>query len=386
MTHRNKPLPFVLAAALLCLAPALAGAAPPDDPGRVKFRGAAFPIAEEAGVVTVVVKRQRGDSGPASVDWATLPGTATAGDDYVEATGTLSWEDGDRSDKSFTIEIVDDDEDEGQETFGVELSNPSEGLEIGNPSTTVVRIKPSDRSGQGGGEGEGGVIKLTSASYPAFEASELAEVTVERSGDAAGPATVDYETLPGSATEGVDYLPAAGTLNWGDGETGVQSFTVTLIDDTEPEDLETITVVLTGATGAELGIRDTGSITIIDDDGGAGACVPDETTLCLRDGRFQVTGTWTTVQGDEGPFHWIPASEQSGFAWFFNETNIEFMLKILNGCPLNGYFWVFYAATTNVGFELEVLDLETGDERVYINPVGVVPQAVTDVTAFSGCE
>jgi hypothetical protein len=387
---RRQPtasLTFValLLAAGVLLAPATAHAAQPNDPGMVKFRGAAFPIAEEAGAVTIVDTRLRGSSGEVTVDYATIPGSATEGDDYTATAGTLTWADGDGADKTFTVEIIDDDLDEGLETFGVELSNPTGGVEISQPSTTVVHIKPSDRGDGGGGDGGGerGVVLLTSARFRAFEAAGMAEVTAIRRGNAAGPATVDFMTVPGSATEGDDYVPAAGTLSWGPGERGVKTISIELVDDTAPEDLETITVVLSNATGARLGVRDTASVVIIDDDGGAGGCIADDTTLCLLGGRYQIVGDWETPAGDTGPFHWIPSSDRSAFAWFFNDENLEFLFKMLNGCPVNGHAWVFFAATTNVGYHLEVTELATGEVRVYDNPVGTVPMPETDTTAFA---
>src|SRR5690606_9043708 len=107
-------------------------------------------------------------------------------------------------------------------------------------------------------------------------------------------ASVDYMTIDGSAIAGQDYTAASGTISWADGEAGEKSVTVTLTDDTEAEADETVSVVLTNATGGHLGCRDTASIVIVDDDGGGeGACVPDDETMCLDDGRYSLRGTWT---------------------------------------------------------------------------------------------
>ena len=175
-------------------------------------------------------------------------------------------------------------------------------------------------------------------------------------------------------------------LSWADGEDGEMTVPEVLVNDAEEEDLETITVVLTNPTGdACLGKRDVASILIIDDDGGAGSCIPDENTLCLQDGRFEVTGTWRDFQGNEGLFHAVPSTDGAGLVWFFNEDNVELLVKVLDGCALNGHFWLFFAAVTNVELTLEVTDLEAGLTRVYHNPLGVVPLATTDVTAFPTC-
>lgn len=135
----------------------------PDDPGFVQFRGSSFPIEESAGHVDVVVRRHRGDTGAVSVDFATTDGSAIAGEDYTAATGTLSWGDGDDDDKIITIEILADDVAEGEETFGVQLSNPTGDVEIGSLSSTVVRIKPQAGAGDGDGDGDGDGSALVEA-------------------------------------------------------------------------------------------------------------------------------------------------------------------------------------------------------------------------------
>ncbi len=392
----------LLALAGLTAAPA---AARPDDPGFLQFRGASFPVSEEAGEVTLVVKRHRGRTGPVTVVYTTADGTALDGEDYEAASGVLEWADGDRGDKAFTVPIFDDGNVEGVETFGVRLSDPTGDAELGALHTAVVRIRPSDRDDDSDSEDsdsedeedsdsedeedsdgdEPGIVRLTGVAFPAFESTGEAIVTIERAGGDDGKVSVDFATLDGSAHDGEDYLSTSGSLTWADGETGIKAVTVPLIDDEEPEGLETVSFILTHATGASLGGRDVASIVIIDDDGADGSCVPDAETLCLQGGRFQVTGTWRDFEGAEGPFRFVPSTDDSGLAWFFSESNVEVLIKVLNGCPLNGHFWVFFAASTNVGFTIEVTDLQAGVGRTSENPSGVVPLATTDVTAFATC-
>lgn len=367
----------------------------PGDPGFIKFSGAAFPVAEEDGEVLITVRRQGGSTGVVTVAYQTTAGSAEEGVDYVSTSGSLEWADGDRESKTFVVEILDDEVDEGQETIGLLLSEPSGGADLSPPSTAVVRIKPSDRSegddDDGGGDDDGdedpsGVIKLTREKYVAFESSQLATFGVEREDGSSGEVSVEYMTLDGSATDGVDYTGATGVLTWADGEQGEQTIDLVLVDDSEEEATETITVVLTNVTGgAELGRRDTASIQIIDDDRAEGLCVSDEETLCLGNGRFQVTGQWTDFDGNTGAFQMVAGTDDSGFAWFFDEDNLELLIKVLHGCPINGHYWVFFAATTNVAFTIEVTDLESGEVRIYSNPLGVSPETTTDTTAFATC-
>ena len=71
--------------------------------------------------------------------------------------------------------------------------------------------------------------------------------------------------------------------------------------------------------------------------------------------------------------------------WFFTPNNWEMLVKVLDGCSLNGHFWVFAAATTDVEYVLRVTDMQTGAVREYSNPLGNAAAAITDTSAFSAC-
>ena len=78
-------------------------------------------------------------------------------------------------------------------------------------------------------------------------------------------------------------------------------------------------------------------------------------------------------------------SDDSGLFYFFNPDNWELLVKVLDGCGVNGHWWVFFAATTNVEFELRVTDTSTGEVVPYANPLGHRADAVTDTAAFATC-
>jgi hypothetical protein len=61
------------------------------------------------------------------------------------------------------------------------------------------------------------------------------------------------------------------------------------------------------------------------------------------------------------------------------------MVKVLDGCGINGRHWVFAAGTTNVHYVLTVTDTATGSAARYENPAGKAAAAVTDVDAFQTC-
>jgi photosystem II stability/assembly factor-like uncharacterized protein len=110
-------------------------------------------------------------------------------------------------------------------------------------------------------------------------------------------------------------------------------------------------------------------------------CVPSATVLCLGQGRFRVTVSWKDFSGRTGAGRTMELTDDTGAFWFFAAGNLELTVKVLDGRALNGRFWVFYGALTNVEFTLEVTDTETGRRQVYRNPSGRFA-SVGDTAAF----
>jgi hypothetical protein len=109
--------------------------------------------------------------------------------------------------------------------------------------------------------------------------------------------------------------------------------------------------------------------------------------MALLDGRFCVDVTWRDFAGRTGIGQPVEfRTDDSGMFWFFQEGNWELQVKMIQGCALNGHYWVFLAGTTNVQFTVRVRDL-LGDsepfERVYTNALGHAANAVTDTAAFA---
>ncbi len=86
-------------------------------------------------------------------------------------------------------------------------------------------------------------------------------------------------------------------------------------------------------------------------------------------GRFRVTLAWK-AQGQQGSGKAVALTSDTGYFWFFQPTNVEVIIKILDGRPLNGYFWVFYGALSDVEYQIKVFDTQTGRQKVYSNPAG----------------
>ena len=118
----------------------------------------------------------------------------------------------------------------------------------------------------------------------------------------------------------------------------------------------------------------------------AGGCLDSLSTLCLKNGRFQLQLAWTNFVGESGIGRVVPiGTDDSGLFWFFDAANWEMLVKVIDGCSFNDSYWVFAAATTNVAYELSVTDTSTGETRLYSNQLGVSSPALTDTTAFKSC-
>jgi len=114
-------------------------------------------------------------------------------------------------------------------------------------------------------------------------------------------------------------------------------------------------------------------------------CVADDTTLCLTGGRFQVRVDWRTPQGTSGPGMAKVLTDDTGYFWFFEESNVEMVIKVLDACSFADRFWVFAGGLTNVEVEIVVTDVVTGASKPYGNPLGTPFQPIQDTDAFATC-
>ncbi|MGE5232499.1 MAG: hypothetical protein ACM3OB_00150 [Acidobacteriota bacterium] len=115
-------------------------------------------------------------------------------------------------------------------------------------------------------------------------------------------------------------------------------------------------------------------------------CTPDNRALRLQQGRFEVTASFRTPAGQTGDARAVgPRSNDSGQMWFFDKSNAELVVKVLDGCASSGNYWVFLAGLTNLQVEVTVTDTTTGNHRTYSNPQGQPFVPVQDTAAFAAC-
>lgn len=220
-----------------------------------------------------------------TVAYATADGTAAAGSDYQAATGTLTFAANETS-KTINVAVNGDTTVESDETFSVNLSNPTnatiaDGQGTGTitnddqtppPPTPTISINDASAA-----EGNSGTSNLT--------------FTVTLSAASTQSVTVAYATTDGSAAAPGDYVASSGTLTFAAGET-TKPVTVTINGDTTVEPDETFTVNLTNPTNATIADgQGTGTITNDDIAPQPSGFEFDRATQTVAEGEISVTLT-----------------------------------------------------------------------------------------------
>ena len=227
-------------------------------PGRLEFSAPFYTVLENQLEAVITVRRVEGTTKELTVDYSTLESfvnPATDQVDYQSVTGQLVFAEGEVQ-RSFTIPIIDDVIIEADEFIDIELTNPTQGAELGSiPYTTLVLLSDDSL-----------VSFLTSTNVVTEnEVAGRKEIFVVRSGTTNGSVSVNYLSQAGTATAGTDYSNVTDTLTFLPGES-VKSFFVPIINDTQPELIETVQLSLTNITsGGQFGIA-ASTLLIVDDD------------------------------------------------------------------------------------------------------------------------
>jgi len=149
-------------------------------------------------------------------------------------------------------------------------------------------------------------VRFSAATFMTAEndATRVATITVERTGDASGTATIEIATVDdpaavpcdptirdgagnlfpqGRAYARCDYATTIETVTFPAGDTQPRRFTIPLINDVHVEGNETLQLVLRNPQGATIGTQATATLTIIDDDANVSATNPiNQTPFFVR--------------------------------------------------------------------------------------------------------
>ena len=195
------------------------------------------------------------------IDYTASGGSATAGVDYQNTTGSVRLVAGAIS-QTVVIPITNDAIFEGDETFEIELTIAPESVGTEKPSidlsqkTAVVTIKDDN---------DEALVGFASPRFGVFEDAQAATVIVEAVNNlAAGVSvSVNYRIEAGSAMAGDDYTDMAGTVELSAANPGVIEVPIT--DDSVWEESESFRVILVDNPQVELATAEA-LVEILDDD------------------------------------------------------------------------------------------------------------------------
>ncbi|XP_058384943.1 adhesion G-protein coupled receptor V1 [Diceros bicornis minor] len=179
------------------------------------------------------------DYEPVTRQWAIM----LEGDEFANLTVSILPDDFPEMDESFLISLLE-----------VHLMNITASFKnqptIGQPNTSTVVIALN-------GDAFGvfviySISSNTSEDGLYVEVQEQPQTTVElmihRTGGSLGQVTVEWRVVGGTATEGLDFIGAGDILTFAEGETKKTAI-LTILDDSEPEDDESIVVSLVYTEG-----------------------------------------------------------------------------------------------------------------------------------------
>ena len=214
-----------------------------DDERSVAFMYSGQSVPEAGATLTFYVSRFGPIASAASVWWSTANGSARAGQDFgiqgsdAQRSGQVSWAAGDGQPKSVTISILQDAVSEGDETFSIVLSRPTNAL-LGERSSTLVTILDDDITPQSAVAFNTTKLVVHAGMFAGIELTRSSLTSLDL------PASVTYSTQSGTALAGSDFQQKTATVTWGPGEAGPKQFRVNVGGDAVPESHEAFKVVL----------------------------------------------------------------------------------------------------------------------------------------------
>lgn len=223
--------------------------------GAFQFTRRVYSQDERFTPLLVGVTRTGGSTGAAAVDVVVRGGSAGPQDFSLPFSSRLTWNDGETGEKQLSIDIANDNLEEGRETVNLALANNTPGSFIGTVGEATIEILDDDFAGR---------IGFNPDQYDVFENGVSVTVTVRREDGSMGSVSVDFAAIGGSATPDADYSLPAGSLTWADGDTSDKSFVITIVWDDVSEATETILLGLSSPTPGVIIGRGTAEVRIVD--------------------------------------------------------------------------------------------------------------------------
>ncbi|XP_028967562.1 sodium/calcium exchanger 3 [Galendromus occidentalis] len=224
----------------------------------VEFNASQVAVLEKSKKATVLLRRRGNTESEISVRVETIDGTATAHEDYKPLRQLVKFAPGELI-KAVTVEIVDDQQWEPDESFFLRMSVPlsQKMLRLGRKTVMEIVIINDDEPGQFTFLRRGVLVK---------ESVGLASLTVIRQKGCDGVAHVHWRTKNQTAVHGKDFVGGDGKLIFEDGECE-KAIEIKIVDDFEAEKDEHFEVELfEPSPGSSLGSHTKCTVTIANDD------------------------------------------------------------------------------------------------------------------------
>lgn len=223
-----------------------------DNDAAPSFTIADLTVNENAGTATLTISRSGATAFTHSVSYATASGSAIAGSDFTAVNGALSFAPAETS-KPLSVAIANDAVYEGNETFVVNLSAPTQNATIGD-SQAVVTIAEDDLA-------------------PQFSVNDISRAenggplvfTITKTGATTLSHVVSFVTSDGTAVAGNDYGAVNSSTTFAPNDV-TRPVAITLVNDGIYENDEAFTLTLNSVTNnGRLG-DNSGVGTIVNDD------------------------------------------------------------------------------------------------------------------------
>ena len=125
-----------------------------ENRGKFEFTSKIYFANESSGHAIVKVARKGGNSGEASVNYATAAfedrdtidptsNPASEGEDYATTEGTLTWKNGESGIQTFKVPLFNDNDEEGDETVNLVLRSPT-GAALGDKKKISAKLRIAD--------------------------------------------------------------------------------------------------------------------------------------------------------------------------------------------------------------------------------------------------
>ena len=96
-------------------------------------------------------------------------------------------------------------------------------------------------------------------------------------------------------------------------------------------------------------------------------CRPSASRACLNERRFDVSARFSTRRVSRALAKRLDADglgDSGSLFYFFGPDNPEMVVKVVDGCGLNGHWWVFGSAATDLAYEVVIKDLANGGRAI----------------------